>query len=161
MARIYREALSMRNRVASFIVAAAFSISAANAGPLEEMLAADTAFAKMAQEESVPAAFAAYASEEVWMFPEGQDPYQGRDKLVERFAGWPEGATLEWFPQNGMAASGGDFGFTWGRYTYTAKSGSGETAGYGKYVSIWRKENGAWKFVADIGNSGPAPDPED
>ncbi|WP_395075377.1 YybH family protein [Hyphococcus sp.] len=148
----------MKKLLASGLAATMLATSAVYAGPLEDMLAADTAFAKMAQDESVPAAFAAYAAEDVWMFPEGQDAYQGRDKLVARFAGWPEGATLEWFPQNGMAASGGDFGFTWGRYTFTAKSDSGDNVGHGKYVSIWRKENGAWKFVADIGNSGPSPE---
>lgn len=131
------------------------------AGPVEEMVATDTAFAKMAQEKSVPAAFAAYAAEDVWMFPEGGDAYQGRDTLIERFSTWPEGATLEWFPQEGMAAPGGDFGFTWGRYVFTAQGGEGENVSHGKYVSIWRKENGAWKFVADIGNSSPAPEAAD
>ena len=63
-------------------------------GPLDrgdtwQMLAADAAFAKMAQDESVPAAFAFYAAEDVWMFPEGGQPYQGRSTLIERFAGWP------------------------------------------------------------------------
>lgn len=147
----------MKHLLAGMLAIAAASISVATAGPLEEMLAADTAFAKMAQEESVPAAFAAYAADDVWMFPEGQDAYQGRENLVARFANWPAGATLEWFPQTGIAAPGGDFGFTWGHYKFTARSDSGENVGHGKYVSIWRKENGAWKFVADIGNSGPNP----
>ncbi|WP_425407796.1 YybH family protein [Hyphococcus sp.] len=135
--------------------------SPAFAGAVEEMLAADTAFAKMAQDESVPAAFAQYAAEDVWMFPEGGDAYQGREALVERFSTWPDGANLEWFPQEGMAAPGGDFGFTWGRYIFTANTDAaaeGENVGYGKYVSIWRKESGGWKFVADIGNSGPSPE---
>lgn len=134
------------------------AISPAFADAVEEMLAVDAAFAQMAQEEGVPAAFAHYAAEDVWMFPEGGAPYQGRDRLIERFASWPEGARLEWSPQDGMAAAGGDFGFTWGRYVLTAPAEDGENASHGKYVSIWRKENGAWKFVADIGNSSPAPE---
>lgn len=147
----------MKKLVSGVAAAVALALSSATAGPLEEMLAADTAFAKMAQDESVPAAFGAYAADDVWMFPEGQDAYQGRDKLVARFANWPEGATLEWFPQDGMASSRGDFGFTWGKFIFTAQGEDGPEVGHGKYVSIWRKENGAWKFVADIGNSGPAP----
>jgi ketosteroid isomerase-like protein len=143
------------------ILSIAFVIPPAFAGPVEEMIATDTAFAKMAQEENVPTAFAAYAADDVWMFPEGGDAYQGRDNLIERFSGWPDGANLEWFPQEGMAAPGGDFGFTWGRYVFTARSDEGENVSHGKYVSIWRKENGAWKFVADIGNSGPAPETAD
>ncbi len=147
----------MKRLAISGLAALAMGLSPAVAGPVEDMLAADTAFAKMAQDESVPAAFAAYAADDVWMLPEGAQPYQGRDTLIAQFADWPENATLEWFPQDGMAAPAGDFGFTWGRYVFTARNDEGENVGHGKYVSIWRKENGAWKFVADIGNSNPAP----
>lgn len=144
--------------LAIFLGFAAAALSTAHADPVKEMLAADAAFAKMAQDESVPAAFAHYAADDVWMFPEGGEAYQGRNKLIERFAGWPDGATLEWFPQHGMSASSGDFGFTWGRYVFTSNADGETSVSHGKYVSIWRKENDDWKFVADIGNSGPAPE---
>lgn len=140
------------------IVSVGIMISPALADAVSEMLATDAAFAQMAQEEGAPAAFAHYAADDVWMFPEGGEAYQGRDKLIERFAAWPDAATLEWSPQDGIAAASGDFGFTWGRYVFTASAEEGENVGYGKYVSIWRKENGEWKFVADIGNSSPAPE---
>lgn len=140
-------------------LAISFAITTgALADPLDDMLAVDTAFAAMAQDKGAPAAFAAYAAEDVRMFPDGGDSYTGRTAMIGRFAGWPEGATLEWFPQGGMAAAGGDFGYTWGRYVFTAHAPEGDTVDHGKYVSIWRKEaDGSWKFVADIGNSNPAP----
>lgn len=129
------------------------------AGGLEEMLEADRAFAAMAEEEGVPAAFAAFAAEDVHMFPDGVQPYIGRDTLISQFAGWPVSADLEWTPMGGMASEAGDFGFTWGRYVFTAMGASGgETVEHGKYVSVWRKgEDGVWKYVADIGNTNPAP----
>ncbi len=79
--------------------------------------------------------------------------------MIERYAGWSERTTLEWSPVEAVAAQGGDFGFTWGRYVLTRLDDSGEkNTSHGKYVSIWRKEpDGAWKFVADIGNSNPDP----
>lgn len=146
------------------VLAAILSLNASPvfAGAADEMLEADRAFAAMAAIEGVPAAFAAYADPEVRMFPAGGEPYHGLDKLVEQFAGWPENATLEWSPVEGFAAKSGDFGFTWGRYVYSAPGEDGDmTASHGKYVSIWRKDtDGAWKFIADIGNSNPPPESE-
>lgn len=142
------------------IFCAWFSVTSfALAGAEEEMLAADRAFAAMAVEKGAPAAFAAYAAEDVRMFPGGSQPYAGRDQMIERYADWPEGAVLEWSPVEAIAAPGGDFGFTWGRYIYTRRSEAGEeNVTHGKYISVWRKEpDDAWKFVADIGNANPDP----
>jgi ketosteroid isomerase-like protein len=132
--------------------------SPAFAGAVEEMLDTDSAFAAMAQSDNVPAAFAAYAAEDVHMYPDGSDHFQGRDAMIESFADWPDGATLEWTPVEGMAASSGDLGFTWGRYVLTLPGEDGEnTVKHGKYVSVWRKGDDGWKFVVDIGNSSPSP----
>lgn len=141
---------------------AAASVSAL-AGPVEEMMQTDRDFAAMAASDGVPAAFAAYAAEDVRMFPGGNQPYTGRDTLIERYADFPEGAMLAWDPIEGMASPDGKFGFTWGRYVFTPPANAEDASpGHGKYVSIWRKEdNGEWKFVADIGNSNPDPDAED
>lgn len=146
---------------------AAWSVASAVAwaGPVDEMMAVDRAFAAMAMDEGIAAAFVAYASDDVRMFPDGGEPYSGKQTLAERFATIPEGATLEWAPVEGIAGPSGDFGFTWGRSVYTGPASSdGEkpAANHGKYVSIWqRDEDGKWKFVADIGNANPDPDAED
>lgn len=146
----------------SAVIAAALSLCfispSAYAGAVEEMLEADRAFAAMAAEEGVAAAFVAYAAEGVRMFPDGGPPYQGRDALMEQFSNWPEGARLSWTPIEAVAAGSGDFGFTWGRYVYSAAGENGQVVEHGKYLSVWRKKpDGAWKFIADIGNSNPAP----
>jgi len=139
-----------------------WSVAAAPAfaGAVEDMLETDRAFAAMAQEEGVPAAFAAYAAEDVRMLPNGAQPYMGRELMIADFADWPENASMTWTPVEGMASKKGDFGFTWGRYVYTGVNAEGEEiVAHGKYVSIWRKEkNGDWKFVVDVGNSNPAPE---
>jgi len=152
----------IRNIAVGAAVWAAVSFSAI-AGPVEEMMQTDRDFAAMAASDGVPAAFAAYAAEDVRMFPGGAQPYAGRDALIERYADFPKGATLEWDPVEGMASPDGEFGFTWGRYVYTPPAGvENASPSHGKYVSIWRKEDdGGWKFVADIGNSNPDPDAED
>ena len=148
----------MKNPVLVFLFTVAGLINPALAGPVDEMMAADSAFAEMAAQEGVPAAFAAYAAPDVRMFPDGGEPYSGRDALIERFAAWPEGAMLQWTPVEGVAAPSGDFGFTWGRFVFTAPGEAGAVEEHGKYVSVWRREaEGGWKFVVDIGNASPAP----
>lgn len=147
----------MKKSLMTFVTSATL-VSTALAGPVDDMLDADREFAALAKAEGVPAAFAAYADDDVRMFPEGGASYQGRGELVKRFSAWPDGATLSWTPMDGVAASSGDFGYTWGTYVFTAKDGDGETSSYGKYVSIWRNDSDGWKFIVDIGNSGPAPD---
>ena len=145
------------------MIAAALTLAAAApalAGAVEEMMETDQAFAAMAQNEGVAPAFAAYAAHDVRMFPDGGASYSGQAKMLERFANWPEGATLQWTPVEGMAGAAGDFGFTWGRFVFKAVGENGdESFAYGKYVSVWRREEtGNWKFVADIGNDSPAPE---
>ncbi len=127
---------------------------------LTAMLETDRAFAEKAATDGAPAAFAAYAADSVRMFPQGGLPYDGHDKLVERFGNWPDTAMLSWTPKGGVASSSGDFGYTWGLSVYRSIDENGDaTADHGKYISIWRKEaDGAWKFVADMGNAAPAPD---
>ena len=149
----------MKKYVMAVLCAWAGLISVALADAEEEMLEADRAFAAMAADEGAPAAFASYAANDVRMFPAGSAPYQGKDKMIERHTRWPDGAVLEWAPIEAIASAGGDFGFTWGRYTYTRRNEDGEkSVGHGKYLSVWRKESdGAWKFVADIGNANPDP----
>ncbi|MFI5114979.1 MAG: YybH family protein [Terriglobales bacterium] len=72
---------------------------------------------------------------------------------------WPEGTSLTWTPVKAEMAASGDLGYTYGNYIYTAKNKEGRlVANYGKYTSIWRKQNdGQWKVVVDMGNSSPAP----
>ena len=147
--------------IASFVAFFVASLVPALAGDdeLSAMLDADRAFAAMADEKGAPAAFAAFAAEDVRMFPEGGLPYDGREALIARFANWPEGATLSWTPQGGAAAPAGGFGYTWGLSVFRVRNDEGEDiVQHGKYISIWRREgDGAWKFVADIGNAAPAP----
>lgn len=149
----------MKKLIATIIVAYGCLSLPAFAGAVDEMLDTDRAFAAMAQSEGAPAAFAAYAAEDVRMFPDGGAAYKGRDAMIERFAGWPDGASLAWTPVEGVAGAAGDFGFTWGNYVFRAANKDGEeVVEHGKYVSIWRRESdGSWKFVADIGNESPEP----
>ncbi len=72
---------------------------------------------------------------------------------------WPEGTTLTWTPVKAEMAASGDLGYTYGNYVFTAKNKGGKIGvSYGKYTSIWEKqEGGQWKVVVDMGNDSPDP----
>jgi ketosteroid isomerase-like protein len=74
---------------------------------------------------------------------------------------WPEGTSLTWTPVKADMAASGDLGYTYGNYVFKSKNKEGKiVANYGKYMSVWKKQkDGSWKVVVDMGNSSPAPPP--
>jgi len=78
---------------------------------------------------------------------------------IKKQAAWPEGTSLTWTPVHADMATSGDLGFTYGNYVFKSKDKDGKiVASYGKYVSVWKKQNdGSWKVAVDMGNSSPEP----
>jgi hypothetical protein len=64
---------------------------------------------------------------------------------------------ISWIPRVSDVAAGGDLGFSVGEATFDfADFGFF----YSKYLTVWQKQDtGEWLFVADLGNSRPAPAP--
>jgi len=115
---------------------------------LDELLAADRAFAAKARADGVPAAFAAYAADDAIMVSR-QAITSGHDAIVSRFANWPAGQHIEWAPEAGRVSERGDMGWTWGNATYIAPDGTRTT---GRYISIWTRDlDGNWKYSVDAG----------
>jgi ketosteroid isomerase-like protein len=111
-----------------------------------EAIAADSAFAALAQTISVPEAFQRYAAADAVTF-NGAEEVHGRAGVAANFADWPEGAKLEWAPVTARGSACGDMAWTWGRATYTAPDG---TQSHGRYATIWKREaDGQWRFGFD------------
>jgi ketosteroid isomerase-like protein len=80
----------------------------------------------------------------------------GPAAIGEAFASGPNDV-VSWGPRFADAAESGDLGFTVGDASFALE---GIPPFYTKYLSVWRKQkNGQWRFVADFGNSRPAPTP--
>jgi ketosteroid isomerase-like protein len=64
---------------------------------------------------------------------------------------------ISWTPRFSDVAASGDLGFTVGEAVFDfADFGFF----YSKYLTVWQKQNtGEWRYVADLGNSRPAPAP--
>jgi ketosteroid isomerase-like protein len=60
--------------------------------------------------------------------------------------------TLVWTPAKAEAAKDGTLGYTYG--DYEAKEGT--KISHGMYVTAWRRINGKWKVVLDLGSAAPA-----
>src|SRR5437867_11894919 len=63
---------------------------------------------------------------------------------------------LTWEPTLAEVSGSGDLGYTVGLYQRSHVGADGKTVvGTGKYISIWRRERGAWKVILDTS----VPDP--
>lgn len=69
------------------------------------------------------------------------------------------GFNIAWKATRAEVAASGDLGYTVGTYEITMHNAAGVPAtDKGKYVTTWKKIDGAWKVLDDIGNSD-APTP--
>jgi len=132
---------------------AADGLPSAAASPLDEVLATDRAFAAAARRDGARSAFEAYAAPDAVMFRPGVGPIKGRAAVAATFheSGGPLG---EWEPEAGEIAASGDLAYTWGYFRWTATDGSGRES-TGNYVSVWRRIDGQWRWVVDLGVAAP------
>jgi ketosteroid isomerase-like protein len=77
----------------------------------------------------------------------------GRDAVAQGVAPLGPGALI-WAPRVADAAPSGDLAFTSG----DAVIHIGNDTSYSNYLTVWKRQaDGKWRFVADGGNSAPAP----
>jgi ketosteroid isomerase-like protein len=119
-----------------------------------EIIEADKAFSAMSLKVGPKAAFLEYFGSDAKMLSEVR---LGKEGVHDLFVQLPPTATLTWEPSYADAASSGDFGYTWGRYTLTVPSsikGKEPFIQMGTYATIWKhKALGGWKVVLDGGHA--------
>ncbi|MBC2776521.1 nuclear transport factor 2 family protein [Parasphingopyxis marina] len=131
----------------SILFFAALLIAApAAAAPVEEVIAAERAFAADSQSESLKTTFTRFAAEDgIALRPFA---ILGAHEFI---ASWPDAdsaGSLQWEPAFAGAALSGDLGFTTGPY---------ETAdgGHGTYLTVWQRQaDGEWRWLIDHGAPG-------
>jgi ketosteroid isomerase-like protein len=122
----------------------------------DELLAADRAFAAMARDEGPAGAFGHWAADDAVLFREGGGPIIGRESIRARFEGGA--GLLLWEPYQAQAGSGGNLGYTLGRWSWSTDTEPGASPDQtGFYVTIWRRQpDGGWRFTFDSGVTAPA-----
>ncbi len=116
----------------------------------EEQAIRDASMAWMAAVEARDfAAAAAFFAPDGTTFPENQDPVMGPAAIqANAEAQWAEtpNASVSWSTDMVVLATSGDLAYEVGTWTF-ANEGMEDT---GKYLTVWRKVEGAWKAAADM-----------
>jgi ketosteroid isomerase-like protein len=120
------------------------------------LLAADSLFLVEVEQRGADGWADFFLAEGV-QFP-GSGRVDGRDEIRELMgeAFAPGMPRLVWAPTEAQVGSGGDLGYTLGRWQSIGidAAGSDVLLGEGHYVTIWRKtSDGTWRVAVDIGNT--------
>lgn len=147
----------MKARLAAGIILLSTVATAALAGPKEELMAVDRAFAHMSIEKGYDEAYIAYLAKDGQTFT-GATPIKNKADAVGRYKD-PKNPRRDplvkiiWEPDTGGVSADGTLGWTEGHSSHTGPGVS--TTGH--YMTVWVKEAGAWKVRADMGNTDPKP----
>jgi ketosteroid isomerase-like protein len=119
------------------------------------ILSVDAAFSATSVAQGSGPAFEQFAAPNAIGVGGGQYIF-GPAALGEAFTSDPTDV-ISWVPRFSDVAASGDLGFSVGEATFDF--GPAGTF-YSKYLTVWQKQDtGAWRYVADLGNSRPAPAP--
>lgn len=121
-------------------------------GPsLEQVCQAELAFARLTDQQGIRTGFLTWLMDDARVFT---------PRMVSAKAQYgPEPGDpglLAWYPEAMGLAASGDLAWSFGPWTYSAKRGEAILVN-GHFLSIWRRLEGGWKVVADIGVPHAAP----
>jgi hypothetical protein len=120
----------------------------------EQLLVVDAAFSAASVSIGTGPAFEQFAAPNA-IAVSGELVF-GPSAIGEAFATGPNDV-VSWVPRFGDVAASGDLGFTVGEASFDFAESPDF---FSKYLTVWQKQNtGEWEFVADLGNSRPAPAP--
>ena len=159
-------ATSKESRMKLLIVLPAMALLVQGAAPngqaFEELAEAERAFARRAQEVSVPQAFIEFFAPDAVGFQSGR-PASAQEEL-RRTAGLEPGQTQSrdpnqifwWEPRYGDVAASGDLGYLTGPVRMGRTDRDGGKVRHGNYASIWKRQpDGRFKVIIDIGLEPP------
>lgn len=119
---------------------------------IEEIQIAERDFQKMTIEKSIQEAFWFYADSNAVMKRERDTLVHGKE-AIRNYYSQPvyKGATVIWLPDFTDASTNGDFGYTYGKYTWRIKDSTGKlTEMKGVFHTVWKRQaDGSWKYVWD------------
>jgi hypothetical protein len=137
-------------RIAAGAIALVGSAGApAAAEPVDEVIAAERAFAAETRRRGFREGFLAWIAPDGFLFQPGPVPARPGLEAIPADAPPPPGPPLFWWPQFAGAALSGDLGFTSGGATIPVR-----------YFTVWqRQDDGSWKWIYDGGPRLSAPLP--
>lgn len=118
----------------------------------DEIATAEKAFAQMAKDKGLQAAFTFFAADSA-VINRGDVLIKGKNSIFAYY-GKPSGlqnVKLEWTPDFVDVSSTGDMGYTYGKYHFSGMDSFGKMVeNEGIFHTVWaRQPDGSWKFVYD------------
>ena len=116
---------------------------------------ADARFADLSLAQGYSHAFDAYAADAA-IAVTNTDVFWNRAGVNEAFSGWTPDQSLRWHPLRSGAAASGDLAWTIGHGAFILGIGGPEQRFPSKYLTVWLRTAGGWRFLIDGGNPRPA-----
>ncbi len=116
---------------------------------VQNLVAAERAFAALAQDRGVRDAFLSVLAEDGLLFRPRPENGKAFHKATP-----DDGGRLVWEPVYADLSAAQDLGYTTGPWSFTAP-GDVDPKVYGHYVSVWKRMGGTWKLLLDIGVNHP------
>ena len=114
----------------------------------DEVLDAETIFAKMAKEKGIHSAFMAFAADDA-VLSRNNELIKGK-KAIDLFYKGQGSKGLAWTVEFVDVSAAGDLGYTYGHYSFTHLDKEGKVVeSSGIFHTVWKKIGGSWKFVWD------------
>ncbi|MGI9291476.1 MAG: YybH family protein [Gammaproteobacteria bacterium] len=121
----------------------------------ESLLQQDLRFSEVSAEVGIAEAYRRFMAQDAISLPDGGLAIGGRDEIYEEMRTLSEGMefVITWEPLEVEVAASGELGFTWGIYYFEALDELGAPyVAEGKYVYLWRNNNGRWELILDMTN---------
>ncbi|NNC93926.1 MAG: nuclear transport factor 2 family protein [Chitinophagales bacterium] len=114
----------------------------------EEIMQVEKEFADMVAREGMEKAFTHFAASNASLM-RNNELIEGKEAIKKYMKG-KDAKGLSWKPTYIDVAEAGDMAYTYGYYTFTFEDQDGnEIANSGVFHTVWKKENGKWKYVYD------------
>ncbi|MBU0519194.1 nuclear transport factor 2 family protein [bacterium] len=116
------------------------------------LLESDRAFSAFSVGNGAASAFQKYLAEDAIQFPSNGKPIHGNQAIFDAMIDGADCYTLKWEPQHAEVSATADLGWTWGRWTL-APADTSQSEQHGHYLNVWKKMDGSWRVLADIGSN--------
>ncbi|HVG26015.1 MAG TPA: nuclear transport factor 2 family protein [Acidobacteriaceae bacterium] len=121
-----------------------------------ELVRLETEFQK-AVEKGGGKAFASWFADDGVTLNNGHPAVLGQQAIAADATWDSKNYQLTWYAEGGQMGPSGDTGFTWGHYDAHGRDNSGKpTSSSGRYITFWKKVNGAWKVALDASANEPS-----
>ena len=118
----------------------------------QEIEKAEKDFAQMAADKGIAEAFYFFADSNATIKRQNDTLIHGKEAIKNYYSTpFYQKAIVKWSPDFTDASPGGDLGYTYGQYVWSAADSAGKPITFnGVFHTVWKRQpDGSWKYVWD------------